>query len=92
MITGFRHKGLKRLYDKDDVGKLSQDMVSKIRIILAALDEAQKPEDMDRLSFRLHPLTGDRKGQWSVTVKSNWRIVFVFDGQHVSDVDFLDYH
>ncbi|MDP3897935.1 MAG: type II toxin-antitoxin system RelE/ParE family toxin [Mesorhizobium sp.] len=47
--------------------------------------------DMDVAHFRLHPLHGDRKGHWAVTVRANWRIVFRFDGEP-EDVDFVDYH
>lgn len=47
---------------------------------------------MDLPQFRLHPLTGGRKGQWAVTVRANWRIVFRFEGGAVEDVDFVDYH
>lgn len=67
-------------------------MVEKTETILAALDAAAEPADMDRPSFRLHPLTGDRKGQCAVTVRANWRIVFRFEGGHAHDVDFTDYH
>ena len=67
-------------------------MADKVEDILAALDIARLPEDMDRPYFRLHPLTADRKGQWSVTVRANWRIVFRFDGSDACDVDFVDYH
>lgn len=61
-------------------------------MILAALDAAAVPEDMNRPSFRLHMLRGDRKGQWAVTVRANWRIVFRITDGNVIDVDFLDYH
>jgi proteic killer suppression protein len=64
----------------------------RIETILAALDIAVVPNDLDRPSFRLHPLSGDRKGQWAVTVRANWRIVFRFEGGDVHDVDFTDYH
>ena len=67
-------------------------MLDKIESILAALDIAIAPDDLDRPSFRLHPLTGKRKGQWTVTVRANWRIVFRFGRGHVHDVDFVDYH
>jgi proteic killer suppression protein len=66
-------------------------MVSKIAQILTALDSAQSVQDMDLPHFRLHPLTGDRKGQWAVTVRANWRIVFKFEDEPF-DVDFTDYH
>ena len=42
--------------------------------------------------FRLHPLKGDRAGQWSVRVSANWRVVFRFDDGEVVDVDLIDYH
>jgi len=66
--------------------------VEKIENILGALDIAQKIEDVDVHSFRLHPLTGDLKGFWSVTVRANWRVVFRFENGNVFEVDLLDYH
>ena len=92
MIISFRHKGLRRLYEDDDRSKLPPDLVDRIAGILAALDAAASPDDLSRPSFRLHPLTGDRRGQWAVTVSANWRIVFRFAGADATDVDFVDYH
>lgn len=92
MIRSFRHNGLKRLYEKGDRSKLPPDMVSRIEGILAALDAAETLVDLDRPSFRLHSLSGNRKGQHAVTVRANWRIVFRFDGGDAHDVDFTDYH
>ena len=92
MIGSFRHRGLKRLYERGDRSRVPADMAGKIETILAALDAAQTPDDMDRPSFRLHPLTGDRKGQWAVTVRANWRITFRFAEGRVGDIDFVDYH
>lgn len=92
MITSFRHKGLKRFYEDEDRSKLPPELVDRIADILAALDAAAAPEDLSRPSFRLHPLKGDRKGQWAVTVRANWRIVFGFDSGNVIGVDLTDYH
>ncbi len=92
MIESFRHKGLKRLFVDGDRSKLPPDMVERIEDILALLDAAKDAKDMDRPSLRLHPLKGDLKGFWAVTVRANWRIIFRFDGEDVSDVDYLDYH
>jgi len=47
---------------------------------------------MNLPTFRLHPLTGDLKGFWSVTVRANWRLVFRFDDGNAFDVDLIDYH
>ncbi|BBK30957.1 hypothetical protein STHU_15910 [Allostella humosa] len=92
MIASFRHKGLKRYFEDDDRSRLPAELVERVGAILAALDAAAAPEDMNRPSFRLHPLKGDRKGQWAVTVRANWRIVFGFAGGNAIDVDFVDYH
>ena len=92
MIESFRHKGLKRLYEDDDRSKLPADMADRLRRILAALDAATTIEAVDQPTFRLHPLKGELKGFWAVTVRSNWRVIFRFEDGGVFDVDFIDYH
>jgi proteic killer suppression protein len=92
MIVGFRHKGLKRLFEKNDASGIRPDLLDKVRTILAQLDQAQTIEDMRMTSFNLHPLKGDMKGLWSVTVRANWRIVFSFAGGDAADVELIDYH
>ena len=42
--------------------------------------------------LRLHPLKGDQRGLWSLSVSRNWRIVFRFEGMEAVDVDLVDYH
>ena len=92
MIEGFRHKGLKRLHENDDRRLLPPDMVLRIRVLLAALETARAIGDMNRPSFGLHPLKGQLKDFWSVTVRANWRISFRFEEGHAFDIDFVDYH
>ena len=92
MIDSIRHKGLKRFYENDDRRLLPPDMVEPIRVVLAALDQANVIEDMNRPSFRLHPLKGELKGFWAVTVRANWRIIFRFADETATDVDLVDYH
>jgi proteic killer suppression protein len=92
VIVGFRHKGLQRLHVKGSTRGLHSDHVKKLRRILAALDAAAGPADLALPSFRLHRLKGDREGQWSIWVNGNWRVIFRFDGDDVTDVDYIDYH
>lgn len=92
MIRNFRHRGLKRLFESGDRRRLPARDVAKIRRILAQLNVAAIPEDMDAPSYRLHRLKGDLKGFWAVTVHANWRIVFRFEDGDVCDVDYVDYH
>ncbi len=92
MIAGFRHKGLKLLYQKGDRRRVPSEYAGKIARILARLDEATKPANMDLPGFRLQPLKGGLAGCWSVSVSGNWRIVFRFQDVHACDVDLIDYH
>jgi proteic killer suppression protein len=67
-------------------------MVAKIRTILAQLDVAETIEDMRMTSFNLHPLKGNMKGLWSVTVRANLRIIFRFAKGDADEVELIDYH
>ncbi len=42
--------------------------------------------------FGCHPLKGQMKGFWAVTVRANWRVIFRFAEGHAEDVDYVDYH
>jgi proteic killer suppression protein len=92
MIVGFRHRGLRRLYERGDGRGIAATLVAKTERILARLDEAQRPSDMALPGLRLHPLKGNLQGYWSVTVSANWRVIFRFDGPNATDVDLVDYH
>ena len=92
MIRRFRHRGLRRIYERDDPSQVHAPLRKRIARILADLDVARSPRDMDFPGLRLHPLVGDLKGFWSVTVSANWRIIFRFEGTDAVDVDLVDYH
>jgi len=92
MIMHFRHKGLRRFYERDDRRGVAAGQADKIARILARLDIVSRPDQMDLPGFRLHPLKGDLAGFWAVSVSGNWRIVFRFDGADIRDVDLVDYH
>lgn len=91
MIGSFRHRGLKRLYERGDESKVNQNQLPKIKRILTALDAATSPEDMDMPGWRFHRLHGDLKDHYSVWVSGNWRIIFKFD-EEAQEVDLVDYH
>ena len=92
MIRSFRHRGLKRLYERNDRSRVRADQADRLAIALADLDDARGPSDIDLTGYRLHPLKGDLKPFWSISVSGNWRIVFRFDEGDVYDVDLVDYH
>jgi len=92
MIAGFRHRGLKRFYERGDIAQVNPQQCARIQNILSVLDAAKSIDDIDIPLWRLHPLTGNLKGFWSLTVRANWRIIFRFEDGEVSDVDLVDYH
>jgi proteic killer suppression protein len=92
VIRSFRHKGLQSLFVDGKRRGVRPDLVEKVENILAVLNRARAPEDAALPGFRLHPLKGDLKGYWSVTVRANWRITFRFQDGDVWDVDLIDYH
>ena len=92
MIKSFRHKGLQRYFETGSKAGIQASHASKLRLQLAALDQAMKPEDLSAPSWGLHPLKGDKKGHWALTVSGNWRMTFFFEKTDVILVDYLDYH
>ena len=92
MIRTFKHRGLKRLFERGDSSGIRGDLLEDVEDILARLDQATTPQAMNLPGYPLHPLKGDLRGFWSVTVRANWRIVFRFDGEDAYDVELVDYH
>jgi proteic killer suppression protein len=92
MIRSFRSRALKRFFERGDESRIHADHRTTVRDILARLNAASEPGDMDLPGFRLHALKGDYRGFWAVTVRANWRVIFRFDGPDPVDVDYLDYH
>ena len=92
MIKSFKHKGLKGLYEKGRTRGINPQWLKRIRAVLARLDAARSPGDMDMPGLDLHPLKGELKGHWAVDVTGNWRITFRFEGEDAHDVDLTDYH
>lgn len=94
-IRSFAHKGLKQLYVEDIVKGVPPDAADKLRKMLAFLDSMQDAEELRSLpSWKVHTLTGDRKGTWSLSVTRNRRLTFRVDTEEneICDLDLEDYH
>lgn len=91
-MVSFKHKGLKLFWGKNDYSKLKHAHIKKVTIILQTLHVASTIEDMKRPSFKLHELTGNLKGRYSVWVNGNWRITFLFINGDAEIIDYEDYH
>ena len=92
VIKSFRHKGLGNFFYEGSKKGIQPKHVQKLADILDQLNAAKVVEDMNFPGSGLHPLKGDKKGQWAVEVSGNWRITFSFNEGDVEMVDYVDYH
>ena len=92
-IGKFRHKGLRRFYEDDDARGLPAASVRRIRIILSALEFAADLSQLKTMpGWKLHPLKGERRGAYAISVTGNWRLTFHVEGTSVTELNFEDYH
>jgi proteic killer suppression protein len=94
-IRNFVHKGLQRFYTEDSAKGVPSDTVDKLRKMFVYLDNMEDPEELRTLTvWKVHTLTGDRKGIWSLSVTRNRRLTFRIDTaeREICDVNLEDYH
>ena len=92
MIKSFKHKGLEKFFSENSQKGINPQHAKKLRFILALLNAATLPSDMNAPGLQLHSLKGGRKGQYAVSVSGNWRITFEFTNENVHAVNYEDYH
>jgi proteic killer suppression protein len=92
MIRRFRHKGLERFFQDGDTSGINAQHAARLRRLLTSLNISAGPAGMSLPGYRLHQLKGERRGEWAVSVSGNWRLVFEFEGEDVTNVDLVDYH
>ena len=71
MIRSFRSKALRRFVEQGDASKLSVPNVRRVETILARLDSAMVPEDLNLPGYRFHGLKGKDKGRFAVDASGN---------------------
>lgn len=93
IIRSVRHRGLRRFVEEDDARGIRRDWAGRLRNVLAALIAAP---DMSGVSgppgWRIHQLSGDRAGDWSISISGNWRLTFRIEDGEITDLDLEDYH
>jgi proteic killer suppression protein len=92
MIRSFRHKGLREFFEAGSKRGITAELAARIARRLDVLNAAQDLSDINAHGFNLHPLKGERQGEWSVSVSGNWRITFRFVKGEVLDINLEDYH
>jgi proteic killer suppression protein len=92
VIRTFRHKSLKELFETGRSKLVPADMRGRIERRLDVLDAASAISGVNVPGFGLHPLKGDRAGEWSITVTGNRRLTFRFEDGDAFDINLEDYH
>jgi proteic killer suppression protein len=69
---------------------LDEDRATKLLGLLRAVRSLSAIGSLNNIG--LHPLKGDRKGQWAVIVNGRWRICFEFRDGDAYEVEIVDYH
>jgi toxin HigB-1 len=92
MLRSFRHNGLKRFFLTGSRAGIQPRHANRLRLILARLQASTGPRDMRLPGLHLDQLSGDRAGEWAVSVSGNWRVTFLFDGTDAVLVNYEDYH
>lgn len=93
-IRSFSHKGLKLLYVENSAKGVPPETVNKLRKIFGFLDAMQDAEELRALTvWKVHTLTGDRRGAWSLSVTGNRRLTFKIDDEReICNLNLEDYH
>ena len=92
MIKSFRHRGIQKFYETGSNAGIQAQHAGRLRLQLAALNQARHHTDMNAPPWKLNALKGVFAGHWSVWVSGNWRLTFKFDGPDAVLVDYQDYH
>ncbi len=92
MIKSFKHKGLDRFFRMGDHRGIPVVHMARIERMLDRLDSSVVAADMDLPGYRFHPLKGERRGEFAVSVSGNWRLTFCFEREDAVAVTLEDYH
>jgi toxin HigB-1 len=93
IIRSITHRGLRRFVEYNDPRGLRPDLVNRVRNVLAMLIAAENMEGVTGPpGWRIHQLSGDRRGTWSISVSGNWRMTFTVEGNEIANLDLEDYH
>lgn len=92
MIKSFKNKALADLWHTSRSPKIDVRLARRILARLEALNDAERPDDMNLPGFDFHALNGFRPTRYTVHVNGPWCITFEFDNGEAFRVDLEQYH
>jgi proteic killer suppression protein len=92
MIMSFKHKGLAELFKTGSARKVRAKLAARLKMILAMLNAATQPRQLNAPGLRLQPLKGKPAGRYAVWVDENFRVICRFEAANAVEVDYGDDH
>lgn len=91
MIDGFKHKGLRDLFEAGRSAKVSADLQKRALVRLDAIDAATELGQLDQPGFDFHALRG-KPQRYTIHVSGPWCITFEWQNGHAMRIDLEQYH
>ena len=93
MIQSFKNKETQKIFERKRSRKLPSDIQQVALRKLRMLNRAETLRDL-RVppANRLERLIGNRQGQHSIRINSQWRICFEWFDGNALNVEIVDYH
>jgi len=93
MIKSFKQSWLKNFWNYGRQKRVPPFLRKRLLRKLDMLNAASKLKDLSSPpSNNIHSPSGNREGQWSVSVSGSWRLCFNFEDGEVINVELIQYH
>ncbi|MBI4402530.1 MAG: type II toxin-antitoxin system RelE/ParE family toxin [Deltaproteobacteria bacterium] len=96
MIRNFANKVANEIWESDRSKAMPQELWIRSKALLTMMHATSNINDLKIKgrppNIRLHKLKGDRRDEWSVTIKLPWCITFRFKSGEFLDVKIENYH
>lgn len=93
MILSFKDKDTEKIWNKNFAKTIPKDIQRIARRKLLHIDSAILLDDLKAPpGNRLHLLSGERKGQYSISINMKFRICFKWQNGNAIEVEITDYH
>jgi proteic killer suppression protein len=96
VIVNFGNKGAQEIWESDSSKILPKELWVRAKALMTIMHGTNLLNDLilkgQPPKLRLHKLKGDRKDEWSVTIKLPWCLTFKFKNGEFYDVKIENYH
>lgn len=96
MIKNFGNRAAKEIWENSSSKAIPKELWLRAKALLTIMHSTSTINDLkikgQPPNIRLHKLKGDRKDEWSVTIKLPYCITFKFKNGEFSDIKIENYH